>query len=245
MIMEKLTVTSRIFGKLFKSWRNGSSTLEDDQSEPFKNKIDTAPEINPDVLNAHDDFQLYESAPEPIKKKSSYQFRRKCISAGIPEKLGNDKNLPVVQTVFGPHELNKAIEAGFKTIVVKRKSNPQFKLESMLLRNIKSGEYDQVTGRSMPVQYARTLEYPEDEWELIHKVTGYARPSSLITNWGAYVLPKDIKLGDRVYIAELIEDIVACAFWYTVYPADDAEAIWNGEYLEIDHAPYDRFNRIG
>lgn len=243
--MEKRTSTSRIFGKLFKSWRNGLSTLEDDQSESFKNKIDSAPEINPDVFNAHDDFQLHESAPEPIQKKSSYQFRNKCVSAEYPEKLGNTKNLPVVQTVFNTYELNKAIEEGFKTIVVKRKSNPQLKLESMIFRNINSGEYAQATGRSMIVQYGTELEYPEDEWELIHKQTGYARPSSLITNWGAYVLPKDIKVGDRVYIEELIEDIVASAFWHSVSPADDAEAIWNGKYLEIDHAPYDRFHRIG
>ena len=243
--MGKSNVTSRILGKLFKPSRNGLSTVEDRQSGSLKNKINSTPEINTDVLNVHDNFQLHESTPEPLQKKSIYQFRNKCASADTPGKLGNTKNLPVVQTVFNTYELNNAIEEGFKTIVVKRKSNPQLKLESMIFRNINSGEYAQATGRSMNVQYATTLEYPEDEWELIHKQTGYARPSSLITNWGAYVLPKDIKVGDRVYIEELIEDIVASAFWHSVSPADDAEAIWNGEYLEIDHAPYDRFHRIG
>ena len=56
---------------------------------------------------------------------------------------------------------------------------------------------------------------------------------------------KTIKLGDRVYIEDLIEDIVAGAFWGSVSPAVDAEAIWNGSTLQIDHSAFDRFEKIG
>ena len=243
--MEKSTLKSRILKKLFKHSGNSLPAVEDHQSRVSKNKINSTPRINFDVANSNDDFQLLESNPEQIQKESRYQFRNKCSHAGYPDKLENTKGLPVVRTVFTPHQLNEAIEEGYKTIVVKRELNPRLELESMILRNIHTGEYIQTTSRLQRVQYGKTIEYPEDEWELVHIETGYARPSSQIKNWGAYVLPKEIKVGDRVYIEELIEDLVASAFWYSVSPAADAEAIWNGECLEIDHAPYDRFHRIG
>jgi len=184
--------------------------------------------------------------PKPIKKESRYNFIQKCSYADTPSKLGNVNFLPVVETTYNTTYLNKARENGYIILIIKRSLNPNLTLKSLLLKNRRTGEYITISSRHVNVQYGGPpVKYPEDEWELIQEIEGYARDRSFEQNWGAYIIPKTIKLGDRVYIEDLIEDIVAGAFWGSVSPAVDAEAIWNGSTLEIDHSVYDRFVKIG
>lgn len=197
-------------------------------------------------MQQEDGVWIGDPEPKPIRKESRYNFRTKCSYADTPSKLGNVNFLPVVETTYNTTYLNKARQNGYTVLIIKRSLNPNLTLKSLLLKNRQTAEHINVSSRHVNVQYGRPpIKYPEDEWELIQEIEGYARDRSFEQNSGAYLIPKIINVGDRVYIEDLIEDIVAGAFWGSVSLAVDAEAIWNGSTLEIEHSAYDRFERIG
>jgi hypothetical protein len=159
--------------------------------------------------------------------------------------LGNQDNLPVVTTCYSIYEFNEAVKNGHQTCIMKITDNEKLRLKGILLRNKTSGEYIVVKERRMYVQYGRIQEYPVDEWEAIYDVSGYARTRPAHEGWGAYILPHGVKPGDRLYIEDLLEDLVAFEFWYSVGAAVDGEGIWTGSTIEIDEKLYRRFERIG
>lgn len=165
-------------------------------------------------------------------------------TGGEPE-LGNPNELPVVKTCYSMYALDEAIKNGHQTCIMKITENPKLRLKGILLRNKASGEYTVVKDRKMYVQYGRIKEYRVEEWETIHEVTGYARTRPASEGWGAYILPLGMQPGDRVYVEDLLEDLVAFEFWYSVGAAVDGEGIWTGSSIEVDYTLYQRFERIG
>lgn len=159
--------------------------------------------------------------------------------------LGNPKELPVVTTCYDLYTLNKAIKGGHQACIIKITDNRELRLSGLLLRNKASGEYTLVKERRMYVQHGRIKEYSAEEWEAIHEVRGYARTRPAHEGWGAYILPHGVKPGDRVYVEDLLEDLVAFGFWYSVGAAVDGEGIWDGSSITIDRTLYQRFERIG
>ncbi|WP_445810651.1 hypothetical protein [Yoonia sp.] len=121
---------------------------------------------------------------------------------------------------------------------------PQLCLSGLLLQNKSSGEYTLVKERRV---YRRSgiFEYSVEEWETIHEVNGYARTRRAHQGWGAYILPLDVKLGDRVYVDDLLEDSVSSKFWYSVVAAVDGEGIWDGSSIKIDESLYTRVVIVG
>lgn len=165
--------------------------------------------------------------------------------AGRPRSQFNRSELREVETVYSAEELNAALARGAKFIVRRKERNSELNISGLLLRNRNSGEYIQVPAREVHQQYSRTpIVYGNDEWELVHTVKGYARRIHHESNWAAYVLPGDAMVGERFFIKDLIEDLVATEFWSTVTPAETAEAVWNGTELVIDHSSY-KFVLIG
>lgn len=159
--------------------------------------------------------------------------------------LGNQDDLPVVKTCYHVFELNEAIKAGHQICIVQVTENPKLRLAGLLLRNKFSGDYEVVSARRMYVQYGKIEEFSHEEWETVHEITGYARAKKASSGWGAYVLPFGTNIGDRVYIEDLIEDIFAYQFWYSVAVASDAVGIWNGSKIEIDESAYRKFEPVG
>ena len=162
-----------------------------------------------------------------------------------PKFLGNDRGLKEIETTYAVARLNKAKEEGLNFILVPTNRNPELELRSLLLRNRDTGEFVSVPSRSFHAQRSGLLEYPEDEWELVHEVLGYGRARDQSQNWGAYILPNDMEVGEEVYIPDLIQDIVATSFWGTVWPAGDAIATSDGQKLKIKEEEYNRFMMIG
>lgn len=162
-----------------------------------------------------------------------------------PKFLGNDRGLREIETTYDFRRLNKAKEEGLNFRIVPINRNPALELRSLLLRNRDTGEFTSVPSRAFHAQRLGLLEYPEDEWELVHEVLGYGRTRDQSQNWGAYILPNDLKVGEEVYIPDLIQDIVATEFWGTVWPAGDAIATWDGQKLKISEEEYSRFMLIG
>ena len=165
--------------------------------------------------------------------------------ADSPHIRGNRKGLREVKTVYDVAKLNCALAEGSICLVKHKEFNTELNISALLLRNRTSGEYVVVPDRTVYQQYAKArLTYGEAEWELVQAVEGYARRIHNESNWGAYVLPGDAELGERFFISELIEDLVASKFWYSVIPAETAEATWDGSELIIDHSSY-RMELVG
>jgi hypothetical protein len=59
------------------------------------------------------------------------------------------------------------------------------------------------------------------------------------------LVPKDAKEGERFYIEDVIDDIVAERFWGSIIRAKDGVGIWNGRNLEIDTKMYDKVFMVG
>lgn len=165
--------------------------------------------------------------------------------AGGPDTLGNKHNLTEIDTTYCLEKLNLAQEQGLKVVIIEREQNLDLFIRSLLLKHRTTGEFKCASSRRVFAQYGKIIEYPEEEWELVRKVQGYGRNRDLTQDWGAYILPDNVVPGEKVYIPDLIEDVVASRFWESVCYASDAEAIWNGSTLEIDHSAYERFVRIG
>ena len=161
------------------------------------------------------------------------------------ETLGNIHNLTKIETTYSLKRLNEVQEQGKKFVLVDCKSNPDLLIKKLLLRNRFSGTYEYASSRRVLAQYGKVLEYPESEWEIVREVSGYGRNKMITQDWGAYIIPNHTKIGEEVYIADLIEDIVASRFQESVWYASDAQAIWTGGELVIDNTVYDRFMKIG
>ena len=167
-------------------------------------------------------------------------------NAGEPKYIGNRDRLLEIETTYDYNRLNRAQEKGLDCLIIPIVKNPELELSSLLLKNIKTKEFKSVQSRAVITQYGRgVLEYPEDEWQLVQEVFGYGRNRDQSQNWGAYIIPEVLEIDQTVYIPDLIEDIVATGFWYTVWPAGDAIATWDGIKLEIDKQQYLRFQMIG
>jgi len=61
----------------------------------------------------------------------------------------------------------------------------------------------------------------------------------------AYLIPKDIQIGERVFIEDLIEDYVG-ASWNQgdTFRLESCDAIWNGKDLEIQYNPQIDFSKF-
>ncbi len=166
-------------------------------------------------------------------------------NAAGAETLGNIQRLSEIETTYSLQRVNQAQEQGHEILIVERKQNPELVIKKLLLRNRDTGTYEYASSRRVFAQYGEIIEYPEKEWELVREVSGYGRNRDIADDWGAYIIPNDIVLGEKVYISDLIEDLVACRFWENVWYASDAQAIWTGERLNLDTAAYDSFMKIG
>ena len=157
--------------------------------------------------------------------------------------IGNAKNLRVVKTVRNLNELTSDISKTNHVLFQRVTRNPSFATERMLLRNYSDLTIVDVPSRSF---YRRDglQEYSEDQWELVHFFKSYSGNNS-DEGWAAYLVPKDAEVGERFYIEEVIEDIVAEIFWGTAIPANDGEAFWNGKGLDLDTTVYDESFVVG
>ena len=121
------------------------------------------------------------------------------------------------------------------------------KLPLTLPRKIHQNRYPErtviVPRRTLYRQYGRIIEYPESEWEQTGTITVY-NGRNLIPNWGAYIIPKDAKIGESFYVQTVLEDIIATDFWGPIL-AQDEIARWNGNDLEIDLERYKEIHLIG
>ena len=75
-----------------------------------------------------------------------------------------------------------------------------------------------------------------DEWEKISTAQFYIRPRTLGLAWAAYLLPRDVNTGDRVFVSELINDVKLVGNTL----AADGIAVWTGDGLVFEEEHWER-----
>jgi len=140
----------------------------------------------------------------------------------------NSKNLRLIKTARDKESINKASKMGFKPLIKKVMPSPQIKSKYAVIQNKSTGEIDIIS------DYRNVIKLSENEnFEKVIDWTFYY-PYSFKSPFAAYLIPKDIQIGERVFLEDLIEDYVGTS-WNQgdTYRLESCEAIWNGSDLDI------------
>ncbi len=151
------------------------------------------------------------------------------------EKLERGYNLNeliVIKTARCEDSINEAALAGYKLIIKKVEPSSRIRSKYSVVQHIKTGQII-VLG-----DFRVRLDYDDDpNFKTIIDWTFYY-PYNFESPFAAYLIPPDLKKGERVFVEDLIEDIVD-TIWNQgdAYRLDCCEAIWNGNELLIQNEP--------
>ena len=154
-----------------------------------------------------------------------------------------DLTIPIISSTYSKEEIQKALYDGFRIVFRAVEKNCELEQTMFLFQNKESLELVETTGREVFQQYGRILSYPESEWIEIGRFKSYGRKPR-DAYYGAYLIPSALEVGTKVYLSDLIEDVVATDFWGKI-AADDGFAVWNGEDLVLDTEAYEQIVLIG
>jgi len=148
----------------------------------------------------------------------------------------NSKGLRVIKTARDKNSINKAAKNGLKPLIKKVEPSDEIRSKYSLIQNKKTGEIEIICDYRMGFH-----SNDNEEFETVIDWTDYY-PHRFKSPFAAYLIPKDIIIGERVFIEDLIEDYIG-ASWNQgdTYRLENCEAIWNGSDLEIQYDP--RANR--
>lgn len=144
----------------------------------------------------------------------------------------NPKGLRVIKTARDKDSINKAAKGGLKPLLKKIKPSEDIRSKYCVVQNKKTGEIEVVGDFRGGFYFTGNSDY-----EIVIDWTFYY-PHSFKSPFAAYLIPNDIKIGERVFIEDLIEDYIG-ASWNQgdTYRLESCEAIWNGTNLEIQYDP--------
>lgn len=143
----------------------------------------------------------------------------------------NPKELLVIKTARDADSINLAARTGVKPLIKKVKPSDKIRSKYSVIQNRQTGEIEVVS------DYRGGSYFDKDNFKIVIDWTFYY-PYNFNSPFAAYLIPKDLKIGERVFIEDLIEDYVG-ASWNQgdTYRLESCEAIWNGTDLEILYDP--------
>jgi hypothetical protein len=147
----------------------------------------------------------------------------------------NAEGLRVIKTARDKNSINRAAKNGFRPLIKKVEPSDKIRSKYAVAQNRKTGEVITIG------DYRSDFYSDSADYEIVIDWTDYY-PHNFTSPFAAYLIPKDIKKGERVLLEDLIEDYVG-ASWNQgdTYRLESCEAIWNGKDLEIQYDP--RVNR--
>lgn len=133
-------------------------------------------------------------------------------------------NLRIIKTARDKDEINSAANNGLFPLVKVVKPNPEIS-SKFAIRQDKNNGTIEVLG-----------DYREgDGSDCVIGWTSYY-PYNFKSPFAAYLIPWDIKIGERVILEDLIEDIIESRWNQgSAWRLDSCEAVWNGSDFDIDH----------
>ena len=155
-----------------------------------------------------------------------------CWYLKIVEDEASDKksdNLRVIKTIRGETAIKAAKAKGLKLLELKAEVSDEFKVKYKKLQHRKTGEI-------ITIGDFRAGNGPE--WKTLVNWTS-KNPSKFFSPYAAYIVPKDLKKGERVLINDVITNHVS-GRWNQgdVYRLSKSEATWTGEDFYIDVSSY-------
>ena len=136
-----------------------------------------------------------------------------------------DNNLRIITTARTLEAINKGAKDGYWPLVKPVIPSPLIKSKYAVYQNQTSGEIKVINDfRAEPTT---------KEMDKVIDFT-YYYPYHFESPYAAYLIPADIKVGERVWISDLIEDVVG-QIWNQgdSYRLPSCEAIWDGKDLVL------------
>jgi hypothetical protein len=143
-----------------------------------------------------------------------------------------NNGLRVIRTIRGETAINVAKEMGLKLIELRAEVSDEFNVKYKKVK-------DKLTGKIVTLGDFREDHYfRKSRYKTLVAWTS-RNPSKFFSPYAAYIVPKDLKSGERVLINDVITNHVS-GRWNQgdVYRLSKSEAIWTGRYFDIDVSSY-------
>ena len=172
-----------------------------------------------------------ESLSEPEYHRLMRKESNRLLQEEKAEELRKKASLRTIKTLRTKKEIDDAVKAGQKLLKQKVKPSKEIRVTDLHIRDKQTGEII-----IKPYNY-HAIPNDYDRYEIVKERTYY--PYDFPSKEAAYLLPDDLKAGERVILEDLIEDIVGESHAWGTYRLDSAEAVWNGEKFEVDCGSYE------
>ena len=141
----------------------------------------------------------------------------------------NPEGLRVIKTARDEASINEAARQGFFPLVKPVEPSSRIRSKYAVIQNKVTGEIE-VSG---DYRWRGAME----DGEVVIDFTFYY-PHSFPSPFAAYLIPRDLKVGERVYLEDLIEDVVGGS-WNQgdTYRLASCIAVWNGKDFELEFDP--------
>ena len=148
------------------------------------------------------------------------------MHASLPEELKNPSGLRIIKTARTEESINLAARNGYWPLVKRVVRFPKIKSKFSVLQDSYSGEISVINDFR-----SGKIKADGDQWTAAIGFTFYY-PHHFESPYAAYLIPADLEEDERVWIEDVIEDIVA-GKWNQgdTYRLPSCEAIWNGSDL--------------
>ena len=140
--------------------------------------------------------------------------------------------LRLIRTIRGETAITTAKEMGLKLIELRAEVSDEFNIKYKKVK-------DKLTGKIVTLGDFREDHYfRKSRYKTIVDWTS-RNPSKFFSPFAAYIVPKDLKSGERVLINDVITNHVS-GRWNQgdVYRLSKSEAIWTDRYFDIDVSSY-------
>lgn len=138
----------------------------------------------------------------------------------------NDKNLRVIKTARTEKEINDAVKEGYFPLLKKVERDEKIYSRLSVYQN-------RVTGEIVTFSDLRFLYRNEEKLKDYDEIFSFHYyPYNFPNPYAAYLIPKDIAEGEKVYLDDVIEDFIGSSHW-GAYRLDKHEAVWNGKDIEV------------
>ena len=147
--------------------------------------------------------------------------------------------LRVIKTARTKEAINNAVNNGFKALMKAVKPSSEIHSKFSVIQNKATGEIMVLGDYRMGKKFG-------SKWEQVIGWTEFY-PNKFPNPYAAYLIPKDIKIGERVIVTDLIEDYVGMTWSQgDNFRLTSCEAVWDGTNLIIQYDPKrDRRTAIG
>ena len=150
--------------------------------------------------------------------------------------LENVNGLRIIKTARDEESINTAARNGFFPLLRRVEKSDEIRSKYAILQNRKTGEIEVI---------GDFRGFGSNDYEMIIDFTFYY-PHNFPSPFAAYLIPRDIKVGERVFLEDLIEDYIG-ASWNQgdTYRLESCEAVWNGKDLDIQYDSSQRADFLG